>query len=67
MDQVLCTAPNTTLIVAQIIESGNGGTAQRIPTFNAAIPALVADRVNKGFKVLTIDMSDIGANGASLG
>ncbi|KAK5134072.1 hypothetical protein LTR08_006962 [Meristemomyces frigidus] len=62
IDEVLCTCSNTTLIVAQIIESTNGGTSSRIPTYNAAIPGIVAERANKGFKVMTVDMSSIGGS-----
>ncbi|KAK5000912.1 hypothetical protein LTR66_000329 [Elasticomyces elasticus] len=62
IDEVLCTCPNTTLIVAQIISSTNGGTSGRVPVYNTAIPGIVAERVKKGFKVLTVDMSSIGGS-----
>ena len=52
IDEVLCTCPNATLIVAQIIESGNSGTSSRVTTYNAAVPGVVAERANKGFKVM---------------
>ena len=59
IDEVLCTCPNATLIVAQIITSTNAGVQPRIDTYNAAIPDVVAERAGKGFKVLTVDMSSI--------
>lgn len=61
MDQIFAAVPNTTLLVAQIIQLA--GQQARVDAFNAAIPAQVQQRVAKGRKVLAVNMTMIGANG----
>lgn len=61
MDQIFAAVPNTTLLVAQIIQLA--GQQARVDAFNAAIPAQVQQRVSKGRKVLAVNMTMIGANG----
>lgn len=62
LDDLTGTIPNVTVLVAQIIQSQIVGTKDRIPTFNAAIPGLVAKRVAQGAKIWVVDMSPIGAD-----
>ena len=66
IDQVLCTCPEATIIVAQIIESSNSGTSERIAAFNAEVPDVVNTRAARGSKVMAVDMSSIGVNGYEL-
>ena len=66
IDQLLAAVPGTLIIVAQIIQSGNAGTKDRIPVFNDAIPDIVAQRAEKGAKIQLVDMSSIGVDGVDL-
>ena len=66
LDEILRTAPNATVIVAQITQSSLEGLKERIDQFNGAIPGIVAARAETGAKVLTVDMSRIGADGTHL-
>ena len=56
IDTITTAAPNTLLVVAQIIPTRTDATNTRIQTYNAAIPALVQTRANAGKHVLRVDM-----------
>lgn len=43
-------------MVPQIVPSQTDGTNQAIATYNAAIPALVSDRMESGRHLLLVDM-----------
>ncbi|KAF2167986.1 carbohydrate esterase family 3 protein [Zasmidium cellare ATCC 36951] len=66
LDELLSVVPETTIIVAQIIQSSNAGTKDRIPVFNDAVPDVVAQRTDKGAKVQLVDLSSIGVDGVDL-
>ncbi|CAK4034593.1 Hypothetical predicted protein [Lecanosticta acicola] len=62
MDMILSAVPDTTLLVAQIIQLENGNQA-RVDAYNSKIPGVVQQRVAAGMKVLAVNMTTIGANG----
>lgn len=66
VDEILGAIPEVTLVVAQIVQSGNPGTRDRIPAYNAAISGILNERAAKGSKILAIDMSSIGVGGSNL-
>jgi lysophospholipase L1-like esterase len=57
VDDVLKAVPQAVVIVAKIIPATNSGLAAKIKTFNNALNAVVAERVNKGSKVSLVDMN----------
>jgi lysophospholipase L1-like esterase len=57
LDDVLKAVPNAVVVVAKIIQSKQSGLNANIKTFNNALPAIVAARVQKGSKVSIVDMS----------
>ena len=61
IDTVLCTCPDAVVLVAQIINSATASTESRIVTYDDAVPSVVSERSNKGFKVYTVDMRSITA------
>lgn len=66
IDKILGVCPEATVLVAQVVSSNLRKSMRRIPTFNDAIPAMVAKRAKLGFKVAVVDMSDIGRAGLGL-
>ncbi|KAG9192728.1 hypothetical protein G6011_11462 [Alternaria panax] len=57
IDDVPEAVPSAVVVVAKIIPSKKSGLPAKIETFNNAVPAIVAARVSKGFKVSIVDMS----------
>lgn len=66
IDEILDAVPQTTIIAAQIVQSAFTKTRDRISTYNAVLPDIVAKRSDKGAKVLMVDMSSIGAHGVNI-
>ncbi|KAK3699774.1 hypothetical protein LTR37_016283 [Vermiconidia calcicola] len=63
IDQVLNTVPNTTVVlVAQIIHALDAGQDARTQTYNRAIPGIVQQRANAGYRIRVVDMSVVGPN-----
>lgn len=62
IDDVLKQLPDAVVFVAKIIQTKNSGTQGRINTYNAALPAIVKQRADKGSRVLLVDQSVIGTN-----
>lgn len=62
LDDVLKAVPNAVVLVAKIIPAKNAGLTATIKTFNNALPAMVAQRVSKGFNVSVVDMSVLNTN-----
>jgi lysophospholipase L1-like esterase len=56
LDQITGLVPDALLVVAQIVPTTNAGTNTRVQAFNAAIPALVEERVAAGRHLLLVDM-----------
>lgn len=61
LDTILDIAPSIVLIIAQIITSPNFGWKDNIPAYNAAIPEMVKRKRKEGYKILSVDMSSVGA------
>lgn len=60
IDRIFSSAPNTTLLVAQIIASKNNAALQtRINSYNSAIPAVVQARRNQGRKIAVVNLGNI--------
>jgi lysophospholipase L1-like esterase len=55
LDQLTTDAPDALLAVAQIVPTTNAGTNQRVQAYNAAIPALVQERVAAGRHLILVD------------
>lgn len=51
--------PDSSVFVAQLIRNKVTKTEKLIETFNAAIPAIVDERVQKGKKIMTVDMHSV--------
>ncbi|KXS97478.1 hypothetical protein AC578_9070 [Pseudocercospora eumusae] len=65
IDMALNAVPNVTVLVAQVITSDVSGK-EFMPMINRGIREVVAARADAGSKVMTIDMSRIGIDGADL-
>jgi lysophospholipase L1-like esterase len=65
LDTIFTTAPDVTVLVAQITPTSDDTLNARIMTYNAAIPALVAARAAAGKHVLLVDMYASLASNAS--
>lgn len=59
IDQILADVPGVTVVVAQLIPSGNSGTQSLINTYNNQIPDIVQARVNAGKHVYLVSMSTL--------
>ena len=59
IDQIVAAEPDVALLVAQIIPSQYPSTEDRIVTFNAQIPAIVAARAAKGEHVAVVSMANL--------
>ncbi len=53
IDRIITTAPNARLYVATLIPSGQGDA--KVRRFNAAVPAIVADRAEQGARIALVD------------
>lgn len=60
VDEVVERCPGAVVLVAQIISAANVNTEARISAFNAAVPGVVRERVERGGKVAVVDMSGVG-------
>ncbi|QIW94884.1 hypothetical protein AMS68_000402 [Peltaster fructicola] len=60
IDHVLCNDPQAVVLVAVLVQ--NKDHPKETVTFNAAIPAVIADRSKRGYKIQTVDMSSLGGN-----
>lgn len=58
IDQVVAACPDAAVIVAQITPMADATAEANAQTFNAAIPDIVASKVNAGNKVLLVNQSD---------
>jgi len=56
LDSIHAQDPDILVVLAQIIPTTNDGTNQAVQTYNAAMPALVSDRVALGHHLLLVDM-----------
>jgi lysophospholipase L1-like esterase len=59
IDDVLKKLPNAVVFVAKIIPTTNSWSKDRFKTYNAALPAVVKARTDKGFSVVLVDQSVI--------
>jgi lysophospholipase L1-like esterase len=57
IDDVLKVVPQAVIVVAKIIPAKNSNLAANIKKFNNALPAIVAERTNRGSKVSLVDMN----------
>lgn len=62
IDEIVDACPDAAVLVAKIINAANSTTESRIQTFNAQVPVVVAQRADKGEKVMAVDMTSIGVN-----
>ncbi|KAF1834541.1 SGNH hydrolase [Decorospora gaudefroyi] len=60
LDHVLETCPDAVILVAKIIQAQKTQTRANVNIFNNAIPRLVEERVEKGFKLVVVDQSVVG-------
>jgi len=65
IDDVLAKLPKAVVFVAKIIQTTNQASQARFSTYNAAIPGIVKQRSDKGFKVFVVDQSVIGGSDLS--
>jgi lysophospholipase L1-like esterase len=65
IDDILAKLPDAVIFVAKIVKTTNAATQKRFDTYNAAIPAVVKERTDKGFKLVVVDQSIVG--GSELG
>jgi lysophospholipase L1-like esterase len=56
IDLVTTTAPDALLVVAQLVPTRTDSLNADVRAFNAAIPALVSERVKAGKHILVVDM-----------
>jgi lysophospholipase L1-like esterase len=61
IDQILAAAPDTTVLVANLILSTDSATGARVKTFNTQVPGIVSTRKNAGKHVQLVDMSALTA------
>ncbi|KAH9845288.1 carbohydrate esterase family 3 protein [Teratosphaeria destructans] len=66
MDKVLKENPEATLLVGRIPHCKEPIQAARVDDFNAALDDVVDSRLALGHKVLLVDMSEVGVDGAYL-
>ena len=68
IDQIIADVPGVTIVVAQLIPSGNANTQSLINTYNSQIPGIVQTRASAGKHILMVSMStlttaDLNADG----
>lgn len=59
IDDLVFVCPDATILVAQLVHASNPLYEQRIQVFNDQVPRIVAQRANKGHRVLVSDMRSI--------
>ena len=59
IDQTFNAAPDATVIVATLINSGDSAIESRILAYNSTIPGIVQARANAGKHILMVDMSSV--------
>lgn len=62
IDEVLDMCPDAVVLVARIIQVRNKDTNERIATLNKFVPAIVQERVSRGYKAVVVDQSVVGAD-----
>lgn len=56
LDRIIENAPEALIVVAQIVPTTDDAINTRVQAFNAAIPALVAERAAAGAHIVSVDM-----------
>ncbi|KAL8942560.1 MAG: hypothetical protein Q9216_001604 [Gyalolechia sp. 2 TL-2023] len=63
ISKVISVYPDATILVAQIIHAGDSSSDDRIQTFNARVPGVVAAQAAKGHKnIAVVDFSSVTAS-----
>ncbi|KAF2116658.1 SGNH hydrolase-type esterase domain-containing protein [Lophiotrema nucula] len=62
IDSIFETCPDSVVLVAKIINSGDTDTEERVKSFNNAVPGVVKQRADAGKKVMVVDQSVVGAD-----
>lgn len=62
VDEIVAACPDATVLVGKILHAGNPSIDARIATFNAAIPAMVANRTQAGHHVAVVDFTNISTS-----
>ncbi|MFI7027064.1 FG-GAP-like repeat-containing protein [Micromonospora sp. NPDC049900] len=57
--RIVALAPETTVLVAQLVPAFNAGTNDKVQTYNGAIPGVVARYAAAGKRVRVVDMSAV--------
>ncbi|MEV3873858.1 SGNH/GDSL hydrolase family protein [Streptomyces sp. NPDC049906] len=61
LDRITAATPGTTVLLAPLVPNSKPGVQPRVDAFNRALPALVAERRQRGAKIRLVDFGAIGA------
>ncbi|MFE7626663.1 phosphatidylinositol-specific phospholipase C domain-containing protein [Streptomyces sp. NPDC057509] len=56
IDQIHAASPDTVVVVASLVPATDAAVQARVDTYNKAIPGIVADRVQRGYKISWVSM-----------
>ncbi|MGA5499380.1 phosphatidylinositol-specific phospholipase C domain-containing protein [Streptomyces cinereoruber] len=59
IDQIHTASPDTVIVVATLVPAADPVVQARIDTYNRAIPGIVADRLQQGYKIQQVDMGSL--------
>ncbi|MFI5617676.1 GDSL-type esterase/lipase family protein [Streptomyces sp. NPDC051567] len=57
LDQIHAASPDTTVVVASLVPAVDRAVQERVDAYNRAIPGIVADRAQRGYKISQVSMS----------
>ncbi len=59
IDQIHNSSPNTVIVVASLVPAADSAVQARVNAYNRAIPGIVADRVQRGYRITQVSMSTL--------
>ncbi|MFD3515697.1 GDSL-type esterase/lipase family protein [Streptomyces sp. NPDC058657] len=59
IDQIHASSPNTAIVVASLVPATDRTVQARVNAYNRAIPGIVADRAQRGYRVTQVSMSTL--------
>ncbi|MEU8762715.1 GDSL-type esterase/lipase family protein [Streptomyces sp. NPDC048659] len=59
IDQIHAASPDTVVLVASLVPATDPTVQRRVDTYNKAIPGIVADRVQRGYRIAQVSMDGV--------
>ncbi|MFJ5050483.1 GDSL-type esterase/lipase family protein [Streptomyces sp. NPDC088719] len=59
IDQIHASSPQTAIVIASLVPAANSAVQARVNAYNRAIPGIVADRLQRGYRITQVSMNSL--------